>query len=192
MSKRRGGWRNEGVIGLELVTVRPGLVCSAYVDLRRRVLGALDADNEHISTYPNSIGPDHKASTLGARVLIVDDAQDTREMFATFLRFEGFQVAIAEDGVTGLTFAQQHRLDIIILDLAMPRMNGFEVTRRLRADDRTKRVPIIIFSGFERDTDIADAIAAGADVCCVKPCLPETLLGVINKLLLRLRGTASK
>jgi len=123
-------------------------------------------------------------------VLIVDDAQDTREVYALFLRDEGFHVAVAEDGVTGLAFAQQHRFDIIILDLIMPRMDGFEVTRRLRADDRTKRVPIIIFSGFERETDAADAIAAGADVCCPKPCLPETLLGEINRLLLRRRYAA--
>ena len=150
----------------------------------------MDADTEHISTYPKSVGPDRKASAVGARVLIVDDAQDTREVYALFLRDEGFQVAVAEDGVTGLAFAQQHRLDVIILDLIMPRMDGFEVTRRLRADDRTKRVPIIIFSGFERETDAADAIAAGADVCCTKPCLPETLLGEINRLLLRRRYAA--
>ena len=134
------------------------------------------------------MGPDRKASAAGARVLIVDDAQDTREVYAMFLRDEGFQVAVAEDGVTGLAFAQQHRFDVIILDLIMPRMDGFEVTRRLRADDRTRGVPIIIFSGFEKETDMADAIMAGADLCCAKPCLPETLLGEINRLLLRRRA----
>jgi DNA-binding response OmpR family regulator len=134
------------------------------------------------------MSPDRKASAAGARVLIVDDAQDTREVYAMFLRDEGFQVAVAEDGVTGLAFAQQHRFDVIILDLIMPRMDGFEVTRRLRADDRTRGVPIIIFSGFEKETDMADAIMAGADLCCAKPCLPETLLGEINRLLLRRRA----
>jgi DNA-binding response OmpR family regulator len=148
----------------------------------------LDADTEETPGHPKSIGPERKASAIGARVLIVDDAQDTREVYALFLRDEGFQVAVAEDGVTGLTFAQQHPLDIIILDLMMPRMDGFEVTRRLRADDRTRNIPIIIFSGFEKETDTADAIAAGADVCCIKPCLPETLLGEINRLLLRRRA----
>lgn len=148
----------------------------------------MDADTEQTPTLPESMGPDRKASAVGARVLIVDDAQDTREVYAMFLRSEGFQVAVAEDGVTGLAFAQQHRFDVIILDLIMPRMDGFEVTRRLRADDRTRGVPIIIFSGFEKETDMADAIAAGADLCCTKPCLPETLLGEINRLLLRRRA----
>jgi DNA-binding response OmpR family regulator len=148
----------------------------------------LDAHSEQTPTHPESMSPDRKASAAGARVLIVDDAQDTREVYAMFLRDEGFQVAVAEDGVTGLAFAQQHRFDVIILDLIMPRMDGFEVTRRLRADDRTRGVPIIIFSGFEKETDMADAIMAGADLCCAKPCLPETLLGEINRLLLRRRA----
>lgn len=150
-------------------------------------MGALDANTEQTPTHPESMGPDRNASAVGARVLIVDDAQDTREVYALFLCDEGFQVAIAEDGVTGLAFAQQHRFDVIILDLIMPRMDGFEVTRRLRADDRTRGVPIIIFSGFEKETDMADAIRAGADLCCTKPCPPETLLGEINRLLLRRR-----
>ena len=148
-------------------------------------MGALEGDTKKTSAHPESIGPDRKASPVGARVLLVDDSQDARDVYALFLRDEGFQVAVAEDGVTGLAFALQHRFDIIILDLIMPRMDGFEVTRRLRADDRTKHVPIIIFSGFAQATDAADAIAAGADVCCPKPCLPETLLGNINRLLLR-------
>src|SRR5262249_34040306 len=127
---------------------------------------------------------------VGGWGVIVEGAEDTGEVYALFLRDEGFQVAVAEDGVTGLAFAQEHRLDVIIVDLIMPRMDGFEVTRRLRADDRTKELPIIIFSGFERETDAADAIAAGADVCCTKPCLPETLLGEVNRLLLRRRYAA--
>jgi CheY-like chemotaxis protein len=126
------------------------------------------------------------ASAVGPRLLIVDDVEDTREMYAMFLRQEGFQVAVAGDGLTGLTFAQQHRPDIIVLDLTMPYMDGFEVTRHLRADDRTRAIPIIVFSGLDGPTDVADAFAAGADAFCAKPCLPETLLEKIT-ILLRLR-----
>ena len=107
-------------------------------------------------------------------------------MYAMFLRLEGFQIAVAGDGLTGLTFAQQHRPDIIVLDLTMPYMDGFEVMRHLRADERTKTIPIIVFSARGTPTDAAAAIAAGADAFCAKPCLPETLLETITRLL-RLR-----
>jgi len=141
-------------------------------------------------TRKRSLNLPDKISAVGARVLIVDDAEDTREMYAMFLRLEGFQIAVAGDGLTGLTFAQQHRPDIIVLDLMMPRMDGFEVMRRLRADDRTKAIPIIAFSGMGATRDAANAIAAGADTFCAKPCPPETLLEMITRLL-RLRGDSA-
>ena len=117
-------------------------------------------------------------------MLIIDDDGDVRDVYAIYLRYEGFNVAVAEDGLTGLAYAQQHRVDIVILDLTMPRMDGFEVTRQLRAHDRTRHLPIIVFSGgFGRTTDAQDALAAGANAYCTKPCLPETLSREVKRLL---------
>ena len=119
------------------------------------------------------------------RVLIVDDAEDLRWMYATFLREEGFEVSMAPDGATGLGFAQLERPDIIVLDHAMPGMNGLEVIRRLKGDARTRSIPILIVSALARTTDAQDVLAAGASGCCTKPYVPEALLHQITLLLPR-------
>jgi len=114
------------------------------------------------------------------RVLVVDDSPDIRDVYAIVLRGEGFEVSMAPDGVAGLDRAQEERPDIIVLDVAMPRMNGLEVTRRLKGDDRTRSIPILIVSALP---DAEGALAAGANGYCMKPCLPETLLREIRQLL---------
>src|SRR5262245_2032509 len=102
------------------------------------------------------------ASAVGARVRMMEGDADVRDVKAIYLRYEGFNVAVAEDGLTGLAYAQQHQVDIVILDLTMPRIDGLEVTRQLRAHDRTRHLPIIMFSGGSgKTTDAQDAMAAG-------------------------------
>ena len=117
------------------------------------------------------------------RVLIVDGAEDLRWMYAIFLRDEGFEVSMAPDGATGLGIAQLERPDIIVLDPAMPGMNGLEVIRRLKDDTRTRSIPILIVTALARTTDAQDALAAGASGCCMKPYVPEALLHQITLLL---------
>ncbi len=119
--------------------------------------------------------------TKRRRVLIVDDAETVREMFAIFLRDEGFEVSMAPDGVAGLDLAQEERPDVIVLDVAMPRMSGPEVIRHLKGNDRTRSIPVLLVSGALADADAA--LKAGADGYCMKPCLPETFLQEIRRLL---------
>src|SRR5438105_5903255 len=118
------------------------------------------------------------------RVLIVDDAEDLRWIYAVFLRHEGFQVSMAPDGVTGLGLARLERPDIIVLDLAIPGMNGLTVIRCLKGDTRTRSIPIIV-SALAGTTDAQDALAAGATGCCMKPYVPAALLHQITLLLPR-------
>ena len=114
--------------------------------------------------------------------LVIDDYDDTREVYAVVLRLEGFTVEGASDGREALQKAVELLPDIIITDLAMPIIDGWETIRRLRADDRTRRIPIIACSGEEAPSDAHDT---RADALLTKPCPLDTLLLEVRQLLRR-------
>jgi CheY-like chemotaxis protein len=129
--------------------------------------------------------PSEKAAGLSGpiHVLVVDDVRDTREMYERYLRFMGARVGTAVDGVEALGVIALQRPDALVLDLAMPRMTGWEVLRRLRSDRRTRGIPVVVLSGQNARES---AIEAGADGYLEKPCSPEDLYREILRLL---RGT---
>jgi CheY-like chemotaxis protein len=115
------------------------------------------------------------------RILVIDDSDDARDAFATVLQLEGFTVEEARDGREGLEKAAQSPPDIIITDLRMPVMDGREMIRRLRADHRTCRIPIIAYSGEERpgkEYTLPDAFVP-------KPCPLDLLLLEVHGVLRR-------
>ncbi len=116
------------------------------------------------------------------RALVIDDSDDTREVYAVVLQLEGFTVEGANDGQEGFQKAVELLPDIIITDLSMPVMDGWETIRRLRADDRTRHIPIIACSGNDAPSGThypwADAVLA-------KPCPLDTLLLEVRQLLRR-------
>jgi CheY-like chemotaxis protein len=113
-------------------------------------------------------------------VLIVDDVEDTRELYERYFQFRGARVRTAVDGITALQAVAAERPDVIILDLAMPRMTGWEVIRELKADADTRAITIVVLSGQDaRDS----ALEAGADSYLEKPCLPEELLAEVLRVL---------
>jgi two-component system cell cycle response regulator DivK len=114
--------------------------------------------------------------------LVIDDYDDTREMYAEVLQLEGFTVEGASDGEEGLQKAVELLPDIILTDLFMPVMDGWETIRRLRADERTRRIPIIACSGDEAPSGMHDS---WADVLLAKPCPLDTLLLEVRQLLRR-------
>ena len=114
--------------------------------------------------------------------LVIDDYDDTREMYAEVLRLEGFSVEGASDGQEGLQKAVELLPDIIITDLYMPIMDGRETIQRLRADERTRRIPIIACTGGEAPSGAHDC---SADVLLAKPCPLDTLLLEVRQLLRR-------
>jgi two-component system, cell cycle response regulator DivK len=114
--------------------------------------------------------------------LVIDDSDDTREMFAVMLRLEGFAVEGAGDGAEGFQKAVELLPNIIITDLVMPIVDGWETIRRLRADDRTRRIPILACTGQKAPSGTHDS---GADVLLAKPCPPNTLLLEVRQLLRR-------
>jgi CheY-like chemotaxis protein len=112
-------------------------------------------------------------------VLLVEDDPDTREMYSEYLSYSGLTVTEAATGRRALERAQQERPDVVVTDIAMPEMDGLELSRRLRAHAPTHDVPIIAVSGQASDR----AREAGADVVLDKPCEPDRLLHVIEDVL---------
>ncbi len=117
----------------------------------------------------------------GPLVLVVDDAADNRELYAMYLRFVGFRVAMAADGYEALAKAAALHPDAVLMDLSLPGVDGWEVTRRLKRDDATKGITIIGLSGHTHYT--RDAALSGCDAFMAKPCLPETVADEIRRAL---------
>ena len=116
-------------------------------------------------------------------VLVVEDYQDAREMYAAYLEFSGYRVAEATNGVEALEQAHALKPDIILMDLALPKMDGWEATRQLKADVRTRNIPIVALTGHALAGHAEGAKAAGCDAFVTKPCLPDALVAEIRRML---------
>jgi two-component system cell cycle response regulator DivK len=117
------------------------------------------------------------------RVLIVDDYPDAREMYAEYLRYAGFDVIEASNGVEALERATDGQPDIILMDLSLPVMDGWEATRRLKADQGTAHIPVVALTGHALAGFSDGAKQAGCDAFVTKPCLPEDIVKEINRVL---------
>jgi CheY-like chemotaxis protein len=117
------------------------------------------------------------------RILMVDDFEDNREMYAAYLRHAGFLVEEAVTGTEALDKAFAVGPDLIVMDLSLPGLDGWEATRRLKSDARTKHIPIVVVSGHALEGSVRSAQAAGCDAFLRKPCLPNALLAEVRKLL---------
>jgi CheY-like chemotaxis protein len=118
-----------------------------------------------------------------SRVLLVDDYPDAREMYSEYLKFSGFDVVEAANGMEALQRAVDTTPDIILMDLSLPVMDGWEATRRLKADPRTKAIPVIALTGHSLAGVSDGAKQAGCDAFVTKPCLPDDLVREIRKIL---------
>jgi len=117
------------------------------------------------------------------RVLLVDDYPDAREMYSEYLEFSGFDVVEAGNGMEALQRAVDTAPDIILMDLSLPVMDGWEATRRLKADQRTRAIPVVALTGHALAGISEGAKQAGCDAFVTKPCLPEDLVREIRKIL---------
>lgn len=116
-------------------------------------------------------------------ILVVDDFLDNRQMYAEYLAFSGLRVEEAENGHEALEKAFEMLPDLIVMDLSLPGIDGWEATRRLKADPRTKRIPVIALTGHALAGHSKGAMDAGCDAFITKPCLPERLLEEVRKTL---------
>jgi DNA-binding response OmpR family regulator len=116
-------------------------------------------------------------------VLVAEDDEDILRLVEIRLQQEGYEVLCAKDGETALQLAADRRPALALLDVQMPKVNGYEVTRRLRADDATQRMAIIILTASVRDTEIARAFEAGANDFLRKPFSPGELVARVRAAL---------
>ena len=124
------------------------------------------------------------STTKAARtILVIEDYSDTRQLLSGMLRYRGFNVVEAEDGLEGLLKASSIYPDLIILDLAMPEMDGVEAARRIHAQPKLARTPIFVISAFVTKEVEADVRAAGCVAIFPKPFDVEALLAKINSTL---------
>src|SRR5436853_4037187 len=127
-----------------------------------------------------------------ARVLVVDDYRDAREMYTEYLEFCGFEVVEAGNGMEALQRAADQQPDIILMDLSLPVMDGWEATRRLKADKRTEQIPVVALTGHALAGISEGAKKAGCDAFVTKPCLPEDLVKEIRRVLDERASSAKK
>lgn len=121
--------------------------------------------------------------SLNPLVLVVEDYQDAREMYATYLQFSGFRVAEASNGLEAIEKTRELMPDLILMDLALPKMDGWEATRRLKADERTRHIPIVALTGHALAGHADGARQAGCDAFVTKPCLPDAVVAEIQRML---------
>ena len=123
--------------------------------------------------------------THDTTVLIVDDYDDNRELYAEYLAWHGYRTLQAADGHQALAAAIEGRPDAVLMDLSLPGLDGWETTRRLKADPRTQETRVLALTGHALDGSARDALAAGCDAFLTKPCPPDLLLERLRELLER-------
>jgi DNA-binding response OmpR family regulator len=123
-------------------------------------------------------------------ILVIDDEKDIQELVRYNLEKEGYDVIVARDGSSGLDIALRHRPDLIVLDLMMPGMDGLEVCRRLRSDDRGRRVPLLMLTAKATETDRVVGLEFGADDYVTKPFSPRELVARVKAILRRSQAQA--
>jgi two-component system cell cycle response regulator DivK len=116
-------------------------------------------------------------------VLIVDDFDDNRQMYAEYLKYCGFRVAEASNGMEAVEQAIALVPDVVVMDLSLPVLDGWEATRRLKGDARTRHIPVVALTGHALEGHSQGAREAGCDAFLAKPCLPEKLLETVERML---------
>jgi len=139
-----------------------------------------------------TVSPGRRAGAGGSPlVLVVDDYQDAREMYAEYLEFSGFRTEAACTGVEAVKKAFELRPDVVLMDLSLPVMDGWEATRLLKADAVTRGIPVVALTGHALPCHAESARKAGCDAVVTKPCLPDVLVAEVRKALKRSSGEPS-
>jgi CheY-like chemotaxis protein len=123
----------------------------------------------------------------GSTILLIEDYADTREMIAMLLRRKGYNVVEAEDGVEGVLKAAWENPDLILMDLALPEMDGVEATRRIHSTPRLSAIPIVVLSAYLNEAVERDVLAAGCVEMFPKPFDAESFLECIEVTLAKRR-----
>ena len=117
------------------------------------------------------------------KILVVDDEKDITETISFMLKAEGYEVFVGNDGEEGLKLAKEIIPDLIILDVMMPKINGYKIARLLKYDNKYKQIPIVMVTARGQDSDKLLGEETGADEYITKPFEFEELLNTVNKFL---------
>jgi two-component system cell cycle response regulator DivK len=120
---------------------------------------------------------------MSKRVLVVEDQEDNRRILRDLLTSGGFELLEAATGEEGVVLAEAHRPDLILMDVQMPVLDGYEATRRIKANATLRHIPIIVVTSYALSGEDAKARAAGADGYVAKPFSPRELLAMIRQFL---------
>jgi len=118
-----------------------------------------------------------------AKILIVDDSQTQVQSLINILNKNGHETITAEDGDTAIKMAREQLPDLILMDVVMPGLNGFQATRHITKTEGTQHIPVIILSSKDQETDKVWAERQGASAYIIKPAAEKELLALIDKLL---------
>lgn len=117
------------------------------------------------------------------KILVVEDNQDILETTTELLELKGYEVTAAENGLKGLALAKKHRPHLIISDITMPKMDGFEMLKAIRSDAKTALIPFIFLTAKAQKTDILQGAVSGADQYLTKPFTMADLLKSVSEIL---------
>ncbi|NEO83396.1 MAG: response regulator [Spirulina sp. SIO3F2] len=118
-----------------------------------------------------------------SKVLVVEDSMAQRQMISDLLEDSGLTVEVASNGVEALKQVETYAPDIVVLDIVMPQMNGYELCRRLKSDPKTQNVPVVMCSSKGEEFDRYWGMRQGADAYIAKPFQPMELIGTVKQLL---------
>ncbi len=124
-----------------------------------------------------------------ARILIAEDEKDIRDLIAFTLQFAGHEVTATSNGEEAYASALQLIPDLILLDVRMPRMTGYEACKQLKAEEKTRNIPVVFLSAKGQDTEVQSGLEAGAAEYIIKPFAPDQLTERVQAILDRNRRT---
>jgi two-component system cell cycle response regulator DivK len=120
---------------------------------------------------------------MSKRILVVEDQEDNRRIIRDLLTSVGHELIEAPDGEAGVRLAKEHRPDLILMDIQLPGLDGYEATRRIKADPELSAIPIVVVTSYALSGDEQKAQAAGCDAYVAKPFSPRQLLATIRQFL---------
>jgi len=120
---------------------------------------------------------------MSKKILVVEDQEDNRQILRDLLSSAGYDMSEAENGEEALVAVAKERPDLILMDIQLPIMDGYEATRRIKSDPKTRAIPIIVVTSYALSGDEAKAREAGCDAYVTKPYSPRALLAKIKEFL---------
>ena len=137
---------------------------------------------DELSPDPTLFGESRRERKVKRRALVVDDVPDVTDMLSVLLTYAGYEVVTADSAAAAIAAADKQQFDVIISDIGMPEMNGYELARKLRAHPAYKSVPMVAVTGYSMFDDRERSLSAGFNAHLTKPIEPQALLDLIEQL----------